>query len=63
MENQLKVKVTKNPSSESVMKCRKWTIRERVFQFLFGKKRELVILIPSDRIQEVTINRKGEKNG
>lgn len=62
MKHQLKVSVSKNPSSDSVMKCRKVSIRERILKFLFGKKRDIVVLIPSDRIEEVAIKKKGEPN-
>ena len=62
MKHQLKVSVSKNPSSDSVMRCRKFSMRERFLRFLFGNKRDIVVLIPSDRIEEVAIKKKGDQD-
>ncbi|HEQ7722668.1 TPA: hypothetical protein VHV97_000613 [Streptococcus pyogenes] len=62
MKHQLKVSVSKNPSSDSVMRCRKFSMRERLLRFLFGNKRDIVVLIPSDRIEEVAIKKKGDQD-
>lgn len=63
MKHQLKVSVSKTPSLENMMTCRKLPIREKILRFFFGKKQDLVVLIPSDRISEVAISKKGESNG
>ena len=63
MKHQLKVSVSKTPSLENMMTCRKLPIREKILRFFFGKKQDLVVLIPSDRIAEVAISKKGESNG
>ncbi|HEM2695149.1 hypothetical protein ACMZ6Z_00050 [Streptococcus pluranimalium] len=62
MKHQLKVSVSKKPSSDSVMRCRKVSMRERLLRFLFGNKRDIVVLIPSDRIEEVAIKKKGDQD-
>ncbi|NEW62307.1 hypothetical protein GMA11_07140 [Granulicatella sp. zg-ZJ] len=63
MKHKLKVSVSKQPTQESVMQCRKVSMREKVMIFLFGKKQNMLIFIPSDRVGEVTIDQKGENNG
>ncbi|MBR7927079.1 hypothetical protein KBI51_02670 [Aerococcaceae bacterium zg-ZUI334] len=63
MQHQLKVSVSKTPCLENMMTCRKLPIREKILRFFFGKKQDLVVLIPSDRIVEVAISKKGESNG
>lgn len=60
MKHQLQVSVSKHPAKDGLLQCKRISLRERLITFLFGKKQEMMILIPSDRINEVAINRKGE---
>ncbi|HEM4119382.1 hypothetical protein HO476_06970 [Streptococcus suis] len=60
MKHQLQVSVSKKPTSDSFVKFKRITIRERIVRFLFGKRQDMMIMIPNDRISEVIINKKGD---
>ena len=55
MKHNLKISVSKVPQTGGVITCRNVTIRERFLCLLFGRKQKVTILIPGDRIDEVSI--------
>lgn len=62
MKHQLKLSISKNPSLDNMIQCRKFSIREKILNILFGKKKDILVLIPSERIKEIFISEKGEDN-
>lgn len=60
MKHKLKVSVSKKPIKENIVQCHKVSIREKILRFLFGHKQDMMIVIPSNRIGELTIDQKGE---
>ena len=62
MKHSLKVSVSKQPQTGGVVACRSVTVREKILGFLFGDKRRIPILIPGDRVDELSICER-EKGG
>lgn len=66
MKHNLKISVSKAPSTAGVVTCRTVSVRERVLRFLFGSRQRVTILIPGDSVDEVAICESaggGEKDG
>jgi len=55
MMHNLKISVSKAPRADNLLSCRTVNIRERLLRFLFGEKHKVTILIPGDRVDEVSI--------
>lgn len=51
----LKIAVSKQDMTADVAKCRTISIREKILNRLFGAKHEMILLIPGNRIQEMTV--------
>jgi hypothetical protein len=55
MRHNLKISVSKHPQYGGIITCRNITIRERFLRFLLGDKQKITILVPGDRVQELSI--------
>ena len=55
MNHKLKINVSAKPANESIMACRNVSMRERLLHLMFGKKRQVTILVPGGSVDEVTI--------
>ena len=51
----------KNRISESVMRCRKVGIREKLMRFVFGKTQAMTIIIPGETVDAIQIKEIGEE--
>lgn len=62
MKQNLHICVSKQRMEQSAVSCRNITIRERLLNFLFGRKHQITILVPGDAIEEleITKSKKGE---
>lgn len=63
MEHKLKVHISKKPQPNAVVSCRSKSVREKMLRFLFGEKRQVTILVPGDKVEELEIcdAQEGEK--
>lgn len=59
MEHNLKISVSKEPEQDGLVSCKTVSLKERLFTKLFGEKRKVVIIVPGDSIQEISICEKG----
>ena len=57
----LKIAVSKQDMAADVAKCRTVSFREKILTRLFGVKHEMIVLIPGNRIQELTVQTVEEK--
>ena len=55
MNHNLKITVSKKPLKGGIVRCRRITMRERMLQHLFGEKRRLMVIVPSDSVESVSI--------
>lgn len=55
MKHNIKISVSKKPQTGGVMACRSITLRDRLLTFLFGKQQRVMILVPGDSVETVSI--------
>ncbi|PYG84778.1 hypothetical protein LY28_03571 [Ruminiclostridium sufflavum DSM 19573] len=56
MKHQLKISISKEPQTGGIVRCRNLSIRERVLRYLLGEKQKLMVLIPGDSVESLSIN-------
>jgi len=59
MKHNLKISVSREPKTGGVVACRNVTIRDRLLTFLLGPKQRVMILIPGDSVDTVSITEVG----
>ena len=59
MKHNLKISVSKAPKTGGIVACRKVTIRDKLLTFLLGPKQKVMILIPGDSVDTVSITEVG----
>lgn len=55
MKHNLKISVSKKPQTGGIVACRNITLRDRLLTFLFGQKQRVMILVPGDSVEMVSI--------
>lgn len=55
MKHNLKISVVNDPRSGGIVQCRNVTMREKLLTFLFGRKERLMILVPGNSVDTVSI--------
>ena len=55
MRHHVKISVSRKPQTDSDLSCRDMTVRERMLRFLLGDKRRIMILVPGESVEEVSI--------
>ena len=55
MKHNLKVSIRKKPSGEGLVFCRKYSIREKLLNWLLGEKRMLTVIVPGDTVECISI--------
>jgi hypothetical protein len=63
VKHQLRISVSKKPQTGGIVRCRSVSIRERILRGLLGEKLKLMILIPGDSVESLTINEIDEEGG
>ena len=54
MKHDLKISVSKKPV-EGVVRCQRVTLRERLLRHLFGEKRRVMVIVPGDTVECISI--------
>ena len=55
MKHDLKISVSKKPTEDGVVRYRRVALRERLLRYLFGEKRRVMVIVPSDTVESVSI--------
>ncbi len=55
MKHNLKISVSKNPTEGGVVRCRRVSMRERLLRHFFGEKRRVMVIVPGDSVECVSI--------
>lgn len=55
MKHDLKISVSKKPSNDGVVSCHRVTMRERLLSYLFGEKRRVMVIVPGDSVECVSV--------
>ena len=55
MKHNLKISVSKKPTEDGVVRCQRVTMREQLLRHLFGEKRRVMVIVPGDTVESVSI--------
>ena len=55
MKHSLKISVSKEPQKGGIVSFRNITIREKMLRFLLGNKQRVMVLVPGDSVEELSI--------
>jgi hypothetical protein len=55
MKHDLKISVSKKPPEDGVVRCKRIALRERLLRYLFGEKRRVMVIVPGDTVESVSI--------
>lgn len=55
MNKGLKISVTKTPRTDGLLACRGVTLREKLLRRLFGPPRKMMVLVPGDCVDAISI--------
>lgn len=59
MKHKLLISVSKEPKADGYANCKTIKLRERFIRFFLGKKSDIMVFIPSNRIDEISIQNEG----
>lgn len=57
MKHNLQISVSDKPRNLNCVSCKSITVRERIMRMLFGKEQEIMVFVPSDKVEELAITR------
>lgn len=55
MKHNLRISVSPKPQDGGIVQCRKVSLREKLLTRLFGRKEKLLILVPGNSVEMVSI--------
>jgi hypothetical protein len=55
MKHDLKINVSKKPTEDGVVRYKRVALRERLLRYLFGEKRRVMVIVPGDPVESVSI--------
>jgi hypothetical protein len=55
VQKNLTISVTKQPRTDGVVTCRKVTVRQKLLAWLLGPPQKMMVLIPGDSVDTVSI--------
>lgn len=55
MKHNLKISVSKKPTEDGIVRCQRVTMRERLLWYLFGEKHRVMVIVPGDTVECVSI--------
>ena len=56
MKHNLKISVSQKPQQGGIVQCRNVSLREKMLTWLFGPKEKLLILVPGNSVETVSIS-------
>ena len=55
MTHDLKINVSKKSTEDGVVRYKRVALRERLLRYLFGEKRRVMVIVPGDTVESVSI--------
>lgn len=55
MKHNLKINVSKKPAEGGIVRCRRVKMRERLLRHFFGEKHLVMVIVPGDSVECVSI--------
>ena len=56
MKHNLEISVSKKPLEGGIVQCRSVSMREKLLTRLFGRKKKVMILVPGNSVEMVSIS-------
>lgn len=56
--NKMTISVSRKPNKKAALNAKELTIREKFFRMLFGPQRKVMVLVPGDQMDLITIQRR-----
>ena len=63
MKHTLRIGVSREHPPGAIVSCRHVTVREKALRFLLGDKRQLMVIIPGNSVESLSINEIDEEGG
>ncbi len=66
MKHNVKISVSKKPRDSGIVQLHRLTVREKLLKWLFGRKEKLLLVVPGNSVEAVSIvevPEGGEDNG
>ena len=69
MKHNLQISVSRKPPEGGVVRCRgvvrcqRVTMRERILRYLFGEKRRVIVIVPGDSVECVSVTELADGGG
>lgn len=66
MKHNVKISVSKKPRDSGIVRLRRFTVREKLMTWLFGRKEKLLLVVPGRSVEAASIVKVpegGENNG
>ncbi len=60
--NKMTISVSKQPNRKAELNAKELTIRERFMRLLFGPQRKVMVLVPGDQLDLITIKKAEGEN-
>lgn len=60
--NKMTISVSKRPDKKAALNVKELTIREKFFRMLFGPQRKVMVLVPGDQLDLITIKKAEGEN-
>ena len=55
MKHNLRISVSKEPQTGGIVRCRNVTMREKLFRLLLGRQERVMVLIPGNTVESLSI--------
>lgn len=60
--NKMTISISKRPDKKAALNAKELTIREKFFRMLFGPQRKVMVLVPGDQLDLITIKKAEGEN-
>lgn len=60
--NKMTISISKRPDKKAALNAKELTIREKFFRILFGPQRKVMVLVPGDQLDLITIKKAEGEN-
>lgn len=63
MKHNLQISVSKQQLPDGIVTCKQMSLRDRKFKKIFGKMQNVMIIVPGDSVQDITISEVDTEGG
>ncbi len=63
MKHNLQISVSRKPPEGGVVRCQRVTRREHILRYLFGEQRRVIVIVPGDSVECVSVTEIADGGG